>query len=234
MDPHARHRFYTSRYRVAKIADDLGLKLRYGTQDDYILDEIAIRDVYRLGSISLPSNACVIDIGANVGIFSAEVLYRWPSAQVTGFELDDNNASIATAHLAGRARIVRVAIVGDHVPTGYRRDPGNSGGHMLSFDAVHGQLPAPPSLTLAQAFDLAGCPTVDLLKMDVEGAEYDILQRAARDGTLGRVRRVVMEWHEHAPGQSGESLVALLRGAGFVVESVRENIYIGTIFASRP
>lgn len=221
------------RHRLTHAADQLGLTLRRGTLDGFIVDEIALRDTYRLRSIDLPPNACVVDVGANIGTFAAAVLRRWPTARVTGFELDDENAAIAARHLAGRARIVRAAIVGDHRPTGYRIDPDNSGGHTLAFDDGPGLLPAPPSWTLHRAIDTAGCAFVDLLKMDVEGAEYDILARAARDGALAIVNRIVMEWHELSPGQRHGALVALLRRAGFDVEAVRENAAAGTLFASR-
>ncbi len=34
-----------------------------------------------------------------------------------------------------------------------------------------------------------------VLKLDVEGAEYDILEKMARDDTLRRVRHLFVEWH---------------------------------------
>lgn len=39
-----------------------------------------------------------------------------------------------------------------------------------------------------------------VLKLDVEGAEYDILEKMARDDTLGRVRHLFVEWHWHKIG----------------------------------
>jgi FkbM family methyltransferase len=34
-----------------------------------------------------------------------------------------------------------------------------------------------------------------ILKLDVEGAEYDILEKMIRDGSLDRVRHLFIEWH---------------------------------------
>jgi FkbM family methyltransferase len=34
-----------------------------------------------------------------------------------------------------------------------------------------------------------------ILKLDVEGAEYDILEKMLLDGSLSRVRHLFMEWH---------------------------------------
>jgi FkbM family methyltransferase len=34
-----------------------------------------------------------------------------------------------------------------------------------------------------------------VLKLDVEGAEYDVLEKMHADGTLGRIKRLFIEWH---------------------------------------
>lgn len=40
--------------------------------------------------------------------------------------------------------------------------------------------------------------TVDLLKIDIEGAEYEVLKSASAE-TLQRVHRIVLEFHPNAP-----------------------------------
>ena len=217
---------------LASRAESLGLSLRSGTMDAWILDELDRCDVYDLRSLALPARPCVVDIGANVGIFGALVLERWPDARVTGFELDATNAAIAAVHLRGRARVVRAAIVGDRVPAGYVRDASNSGGHALA-DAGAALRPLPRTLTLGQALDAAGCDRADLVKMDIEGGEYDVLGRAARDGALDRVDRLVMEWHELAPGQSVAALAKLLGDVGFTIALRRQDDGTGILTAHR-
>lgn len=202
-------------YRLDKRASDLGLTMRRGTLDWFIVDEIGLRDVYNTTSLTLPAAACILDVGANIGAFAARALERWPTARVTCIEMDAANAAQAARHLAGRARVIVAAVVGDRVPSGYRRDAENSGGHHLVYDGASRSDVAPSMMTLAQAIDATECSGVDLLKMDVEGAEHDILALAARDGALDRVRRIVMEWHEFATGQQLRTLVATLLGAGF-------------------
>jgi FkbM family methyltransferase len=36
-----------------------------------------------------------------------------------------------------------------------------------------------------------------ILKLDVEGAEYDILEKMIADGSIRRVRHIFAEWHWH-------------------------------------
>ena len=55
-------------------------------------------------------------------------------------------------------------------------------------------------ITIAQAFERAGCAQPDLVKMDIEGPEYEALD-AASDDALGAAKQWVIEFHHEAiPG----------------------------------
>ena len=56
--------------------------------------------------------------------------------------------------------------------------------------------------------------TVDLLKLDCEGAEWDILPAGA--GVLPRVQQIAMEFHGER-GWTAERLAEWLRERGYVV-----------------
>ena len=62
-----------------------------------------------------------------------------------------------------------------------------------------------------------GIDRIDFLKLDVEGAEYDILLNCP-DEMLTKVRRIVMEYHEFdADKRNHEDLVKRLNSQGFTV-----------------
>jgi hypothetical protein len=69
--------------------------------------------------------------------------------------------------------------------------------------------------TLQEIFDRFGLERVNYLKIDCEGAEYDILSETP-GSILARVDRVSMEYHEQ-PGHRVEELGECLRAAGFDV-----------------
>lgn len=76
-----------------------------------------------------------------------------------------------------------------------------------------------------------GIDRVDLLKMDVEGAEADLLRGARR--ALELIRRVVFEYHSHA---LLEQCAELLEAAGFVCRGSRDtwpDSGIGVAYFSR-
>ena len=54
---------------------------------------------------------------------------------------------------------------------------------------------------VAAAFDELGLVGIDLLKLNIEGAEYDVLDRLDQSGWLPRIDQVLVqfhEWHPHA------------------------------------
>ncbi len=58
---------------------------------------------------------------------------------------------------------------------------------------------------------------VDLLKMDCEGAEYEIMLNCPK-AVLGKITRIAMECHS-VPGHSPDELRTLLEESGFVVRA---------------
>ena len=82
-------------------------------------------------------------------------------------------------------------------------------------------------MTLAQLLDGAGVDRCDLLKLDCEGAEYEILETMGPE-VAGRIDQITMEVHR-IEGRSIPQLVGHLRRLGFAVASHGE----GPLYARR-
>ncbi|HEX8353744.1 MAG TPA: amino acid adenylation domain-containing protein, partial [Pyrinomonadaceae bacterium] len=55
-------------------------------ETDYLYEELFEKEVYVRHGISLPEDACVFDVGANIGLFTLFVSQRCPSGRVYAFE----------------------------------------------------------------------------------------------------------------------------------------------------
>lgn len=181
--------------------------------DDAIAREVWEHDVYGLRRDPPPPDAVVVDVGAHVGCFAAFAATLCPTGQVLAAEMHAPNYARLVRHLApfAHARAVQCAVVGDCPPAGYVVHPANTGMHALvGLAEVPGIVVA---LAVTRTLDALlreyAVRRVDLLKLDIEGAEYAVLRTAARDGVLGRVRRIVGEWHAQ-PGESTATLAAIL------------------------
>ncbi len=61
--------------------------------------------------------------------------------------------------------------------------------------------------------------TVNFLKIDCEGSEYEIL-RSLNAANWARIERVVIEYHDIGRGRNHAELVKILRAHGFEVEAI--------------
>lgn len=82
----------------------------------------------------------------------------------------------------------------------------------ISFDV--------PCQTIDTMFKVNGHDHCDVLKMDIEGAEYAILSNLCENGLIQRVKQLLVEFHHFLPGVGAEKTkrcVEQLRLAGFKI-----------------
>jgi FkbM family methyltransferase len=233
-----------ARYRLRH--GGLQVFLRHGTRDVHILNEIfgatAGRRSYEPPSavaqaLEAISPLRVLDLGANIGLFGAYVLSRWPRAEIRSFEPDPANLSVLSAVIAaneleGRWSVAEVAVANrtgemtfaaglyadSHLLAADDRDLAQTGSEANG---------AGKSIGVRMVDIFAEDHDVDLMKMDIEGGEWAILTDARLSDLKARV--LVLEWHARgAPEPDAHAAaVGLLRAAGYSrleeVESGPEN-----------
>ena len=198
---------------VLECRDGARFRVRGRTTDLAAVNEAVILNPYlSFGSIVLREDATVIDVGAHIGDFTVLVARRCPRGRVLAVEPVARNARIITAQAAlnGLANITVVhAAVGAGARVTRIADAG------MSSRVVDGDSgDAVAIVTLDQLLADYQLATVDLLKLDCEGAEWDILPAA--EAVLPRVRQIAMEFHAER-GWTAERLAEWLRQRGYVV-----------------
>jgi FkbM family methyltransferase len=201
-------------------AGGLLVGLRHGTGDVVTLGEVFHELDYvppPAVAAVLPAAPRVLDLGANVGLFGAYALGRWPEATVVAYEPDPANAAVhervvAANGLQDRWRVERAAA---GAADGTARFA--SGEIALSRLADDGDL----EVRVVDVLDEIAA--ADLLKVDIEGGEWPIL---ADPRFAARPPRVVaMEYHATgAPGPDPRAEAErLLHGAGFQTAAIRRH-----------
>jgi FkbM family methyltransferase len=77
-----------------------------------------------------------------------------------------------------------------------------------------------PCATLKTLFDRVGVAGCDVLKMDIEGLEYEVLEQALEAGWLQSVSQLLVEFHHWLPGlsvQQTRDIVRKLRSHGYLI-----------------
>jgi FkbM family methyltransferase len=176
----------------------------------------------------------VVDVGANIGVFALFCQWRAPGIRVHAFEPDPATSAVLRRNVAhnrleGRISVYEMAVY-DRVGTVRLSDGGTlCSGHRRTVPDGDG--PSAPCLPLAQAVELAGAGPVALLKIDTEGAESAIVERAPRS-VWAKIERVALEYHD---AMAGNRLTEVLRVLGYRcrVYPHRSIPHLGIIHADR-
>jgi FkbM family methyltransferase len=170
------------------------------------------------------ADATVVDVGANIGVFSVWAVRELGAARVIAVEPGPAAVGALRGNI-GRNRLDRVELI----PVALGRDPrtatlfsrGPSSMNTLFQRDLYGsdfeEEAQVEVITLDDLFERFGIDRCDLLKLDCEGAEYES-PAGAGDETLGRVSRIVGEYHEGLAQGGPESLRRQLEVHGFVVK----------------
>jgi FkbM family methyltransferase len=130
----------------------------------------------------------VLDIGANIGVYSLMASLVWPTAVIHAFEPAPDNYSLLVKNLQDCGRVIKYqAAVGPVAGTRpLYLDPRSPLCHSLFYRDKECQQTV--NATVVAAKDL---PTADLIKLDIEGPELQVLE--AMD--LDPVKWLYVEFH---------------------------------------
>jgi FkbM family methyltransferase len=180
----------------------------------------------------------IVDVGANIGVFalfaaadSAARIYAYEPVGTTYGQLRHN---VELNDLAGRVKTFNLGVTGRSERRAIHVSP-----HGSPFSSLYGGDGAATEeidcVGLEAVFTENGIDRCDLLKLDCEGAEFEILY-GAPDNVLNRVRRICVEYHEQAdhPDFRGSALVEHLARHGFrLTDAVRDQGSCGTLWLAR-
>jgi FkbM family methyltransferase len=133
----------------------------------------------------------ILDIGANIGLASLFFLRRYPRARVIAVEPDPDNFALARDNLrpfARRCTLVRGALWSHTTRLTLRPGAAPWATQVVPGDG------AVPAFSLDDLLARFGLPFVDLLKIDIEGAEEEVF-RADHGAALARVGCCAAELH---------------------------------------
>ncbi|MGI8506845.1 MAG: FkbM family methyltransferase [Solirubrobacteraceae bacterium] len=140
--------------------------------------------------IALSRRPVAVDAGANIGLFTLFLCESVPGVKVTAFEPDSENVAIARRTLAPLIQSGQVELLEVAVGTCAGEIPFVAGRAMTSHRAVAGE---PGTVRVRQVDVFEHLNGVGLLKLDIEGAEWDILRDPRWSDRMPP--SVVMEWH---------------------------------------
>jgi len=223
------HQNYTTAERLSLVgarrpnrqqANVLNYRVSFLSENAYqlLLREIFFKREYQFEEkIDSP---VILDCGANIGMATLFFKRLYPNARVSCFEADPTTAGVLQKNVEQNHL--------DHV-TVYNLLLGNKEGDcpfytgsgqpgMLSMSANPDRVSNHREIIvkagkLSQYID----SPVDLLKLDVEGAEWEVMDDLKSSGKISQIRRMVIEYHHRIGGQASRlsKFLLLLEEEGF-------------------
>jgi FkbM family methyltransferase len=150
----------------------------------------------------------MLDVGANFGYFSLLAAQRLgPSGRVLAFEPDPRNIARLRANLQVNG-ITNVTVIPKAVydqagtlTLNLATDDEDNLGSSSLIAAGHGRQPLEvPVVRLDDLLPAEGIEHVELVKMDIEGAEIGALEGARESLRAGRIDRILLEFHQSILG----------------------------------
>ncbi len=204
---------------------EMKLLIRLGKADFFIFHEIFENDTYKLSELNLGCNGNIIDIGANVGYFTCAMLKK--SMKVISIEPVKDNFKQALKNISlnngNSANIINCAVTSGKTGKKIKiyvdkTDRGRSSVSDVAIKELE-NVEIVDTISLHKIFEDYNLISVDLVKCDVEGAEYDIFLNTPVQ-IIKKIKKIVMEIHVNEKWQVSnlENLIEYFSNAGFNVK----------------
>jgi len=173
---------------------------RHATTDKYIMADVLLDAQYAC-LMGRDGVRTILDIGANIGTASVVFLNEYPQATVVALEPDPGNFAILQRNLApygDRAIASRCALWHRSealaIDRGHFRD---GGAWSFQVRSSHGSDSEVEGVTLSEVMRRHGIENIDILKIDIEGAERYVFEGSVA-ACLPRITRIAIELHDEA------------------------------------
>lgn len=169
-------------------------RLRPNANDQIIWSMVFDNNLYGLHDLK---DAIVIDVGAHIGSFTRKAM-ELGAATIVSVEANPDNFAVLEANTEDASFVIRRLAALDYgalalVPVS-AVDSGNTGRVYSGLDANNRAQYFVPNIRLEAILDLVGSERVDILKLDCQGAEWQVFNQAS-SSVWGRIGEIVGEIH---------------------------------------
>ena len=191
---------------------DYLFKVREETMDDFIVAELIQNDVYKLQN--MVSFVCgegeqpkvIVDLGAHIGGFTVYATSLYPDSKIYAYEACKDNFGLlklnvenSKYNLYKNIKVENAIVCGKKLPTELRSDNRlkdlgiNTGGRKFVYG--EGKPLDMNYTTLPEIIESNSISCIDVLKMDIEGSEYQVLEYMKEKNMLSKIKCLICELH---------------------------------------
>lgn len=184
---------------------------------DYLVDEIFVQGAYDVGP--LPDRPVIVDCGANIGIATFYFVHHYAPSRLVAIEPDPATYRFLLQNVTrngwNSVETLNMAVGQNDEELNFFFDPKQPASLMMS--GIQERLPVASQYVQCRRLSTLLPQHVDLLKLDVEGMEWEVIRDLAGTGAIAAVDRMAIEYHHHLPASTDRlaEFLGILEDAGF-------------------
>lgn len=189
--------------------------LRARTSDKPTFEQVFVSREYELPPLRTKPRL-IIDGGANAGFTTRFFACEYPDAQIVAVEPELTNFEVLrqnTRHLPN-VIAVRAALWNYDTQLGIANPDADKWAFQVQETRPGLARDAVKSVTLSQIMAQAKCDHIDILKLDIEGAEQEVFA-SGYESWLVRTNVIIIELHERLRPGSSSNVYRAIKGYGF-------------------
>lgn len=205
------------------------IAIRANTSDVACLEKVFVDEEYRLPADANPvfgiRPKLIVDAGANIGMATLYFAHTFPEARIVAVEPEASNFTLLEGNCAGLPNVTlkNAALWPSRMHLQLASaDRGNWG---FSVQEAQDERSPIASVTVPELLAESGLPRIDLLKLDIEGAERELFADNCEEW-LPKVGMIVIELHDRLVSGCGGQFYSHMVRRPFTQEVRGENIFL--------
>lgn len=219
-------------YVIFKTYSGLKIKLRTRSTDLMALTNVWLVEEYARSNFRINTNDVIIDIGAHIGLFTLYASQYCKNGTIFCFEPVDENYDILVDNITQNnlknVKPFKSAVSkSESTITIYRNK--DEAGHSMFSTTFHTL--KVDSISLKKIIDENSMDRCDLIKLDCEGAEYEIIESLPLE-YFKKISKLIIEYHfADSKPKLVNDLKTKLMTASFKISTVSHSSDMGLLYA---
>jgi len=162
-----------------------------------------------------PKPNVIIDAGANIGLASIYFTNKYPAAKIIAIELSPSNfqALVRNTNHYENIETINAGLWNKNEILKFREEGFSPWGYKVDNKLAEGSLSI-NSITIHDIITIFDVDTIDVLKVDIEGAEVELFSGNYKSW-LPKVRYLVIEFHDRSRPDSSNTVRSALEEFNF-------------------
>lgn len=200
------------------------LFIRPGTSDGPLFKQIFLNGEYQF-KLNGFSAKRIIDAGANAGFSPIYFAKRFPDATIVAIEPETSNFTLLEKNIKNYPQIK--AIKGGLWANTCSLEIVSLNAEKTGFEVREARIPGPDSVkgySINDIMESFGWDSVDLIKIDIEGAEIEVLSQ--NNAWIDKTAVILVELHDRKRVGCSRALLEALHSFDFEIHPFKQNLML--------